>query len=262
MFESVDAVRFDRKMGIGRTRPLLLACDGPHGEFQVVAKFSAGCSRGGLIREALTAMLALDLGLPVPAPFLVHLSPQFIESIPDAGVADFLRKGDHFGFGSTLLPAGFGAWVPPAGRMTDLLESQALHILALDCWLTNGDRIATNHNLLTNGKEFAIFDHELALMTTLNLFWKEPWQVDSLQDARPPVDHVFFGHLRRRAAYSTEDICSRLQSLTDARIAEYVNALPASWASEVETIHRAQTFIRALRNNAASAATELKRVLT
>ncbi len=262
MFECVDAVRFDRKMGNGRTIPLLLMCDGPEGEVEVVAKFSEGCSVGGLIREALTAMFATDLGLPVPHPFLVRLSEDFIETIPDSTVAEFLRKGDSFGYGSRRLPDGYAAWIEPAGRMSGDLEQEALNIFALDCWLTNGDRHIRNHNMLTNGKNFAIFDHELALMTDLNLFWKEPWQINALHGARPPQEHVFFGHLRGRKAYELDQLSTRLAALTNERINEYICALPPSWAAEAEICTKAGTFIMALRDNLVPAGTELKRALS
>lgn len=262
MFESVEAVRFDRKMSNGRTSPMLLVCDGSDGEVEVVAKFSAGCSIGGLIREAMTAMLALDLGLPVPPPYLVQLSTDFIDSIPNPAVAEFLRKGDSFGFGSKRLPDGYGVWISPAGRMPDPLEQEALDIFALDCWLTNPDRVVSNHNLLSNGRRFAIFDHELALMTTLNMFWQEPWRVNALDGAVPPQEHVFFSHLRGRAAYQTEGVCARLAALTDQRIIDYVSALPASWAAESETVATAKAFIMALRDNLTPADTELKRALS
>jgi hypothetical protein len=262
MFDCVEAIRFDRMMSNGRTKPMLLMCDSVDGEIELVAKFSVGCSVGGLIREALTAMFALDLGLPVPPPYLVQLSTEFIDSIPDPAVADLLRKGDSFGFGSKRLPNGYGAWVQPAGRMADAMEQEALDIIALDCWLTNGDRRVANQNLLTNGKGFAVFDHELALMTTMNMFWKEPWQVNSLQGARPPLDHVLFDHLKGRATYSTNTICARLATLTDQRIDDYVSALPASWAAEAATVSTAKAFIMSLRDNVTPADTELKRALS
>lgn len=262
MFEQVEAVRFDRKMSNGRTTPMLLGCDGPEGELEIVAKFSEGCSIGGLIREAMTAMFALDLGLPVPPPYLVQLSDDFIDSIPDPKIADFLRKGDRFGYGSQRLPNGYATWIEPAGRMSDLLEQEALDIFALDCWLTNGDRHVNNHNLLTDGKRFAIFDHELALMTDLNLFWKEPWEVHALDGAQPPKEHVFFRHLRSRASYTLDTMCSRITALTDQRISDYAGALPPSWAAETQTIVKAITFIMSLRDNLAPAGTELKRALS
>jgi hypothetical protein len=262
MFECVEATRFDRMMSNGRTRPMLLVCDGQEGEVELVAKFSEGCSVGGLIREAMTAMLALDLGLPVPPPYLVELSEDFIDTIPDSTVAALLRKGDRFGYGSRRLPDGYAAWIEPAARMSAELEQEALDIFALDCWLTNGDRHVKNHNLLTNGKGFAIFDHELALMTDLNLFWKEPWQVKALDGSRPPQEHVFFGHLRGRAAYPIDGVSARFAALTDERISEYAGALPPSWAAEAQTVATARTFIMSLRDNLAPAGTELKRALS
>lgn len=262
MFECVEVVRFDRKMSNGRTMPLLLACDGADGEVEVIGKFSEGCSLGGLIREAMTAMLAIDLGLPVPPPYLVQLSDDFIDSIPDSSVATFLRKGDRFGFGSQRLPDAYAAWVKPAGKMSDQLEQEALEIFALDCWLTNGDRRIDNHNLLTNGKHFAIFDHELALMADLNLFWKEPWKMNALDGSRPPLEHVFFSHLQGRATYPIDAICTRLANLTDKRINDYAGALPPSWARETETISKARSFIMSLRDNLSPAGTELTRSLS
>lgn len=262
MFERVEAIRFDRMMTNGRTRPMLIVCEDADEEVELVAKFSEGCSVGGLIREALTAMLAQDLGLPVPAPYLVELSADFIDSIPDPTVADFLRKSDSFGFGSRRLPNGYAAWIEPGGRMPGGLEQEAIEILALDCWLTNADRHIRNHNLLTNGKHFAIFDHELALMTRLNLFWHEPWQVDALEGARPPLDHVFFKHLRGRADCPIEAMSARLAALTDQRINAYADALPPSWAAQAQTVATATAFIMSLRDNLDPAGTELKRALS
>lgn len=262
MFERVEAIRFDRMMGNGRTRPMLIVCEGAETEVELVAKFSVGCSIGGLIREAMTAMLALDLGLPVPAPYLVELSADFIDSIPEPSIADFLRKGDSFGYGSRRLPDGYAAWIEPAGRMSGVLEQEAIEILALDCWLTNGDRHTKNHNLLTNGKGFAIFDHELALMTDLNLFWKAPWQLKALDGAQPPLEHVFFNHLRGRASYPIEGLCARLAALTDQRIRDYADALPPSWAAEAQTVATARAFIMSLRDNLNPARIELKRALS
>lgn len=261
MFEQVEAVRFDRKMANGRTSPLLLECEQDDGStVEVVAKFSKLCSVGGLVREAMVAMLATDLGLPVPAPFLVQISAEFIDSIPDAAVANLLRESDAFGFGSRRLPDGYGQWTEPGGRMSDEMEQEATDIMALDCWLTNSDRRATNPNLLTNGRQFAIFDHELALIPSL-FGWAEPWKDNALAGAKPPGDHVFFEHLRGRSSYLTDEVRESLAELKDARITEYVAALPPSWVAFENVASDARTYIKALRDNAQGADKELKRAL-
>jgi hypothetical protein len=69
VLDLVTASRFDRRTSSGKTWPCLLSCTRADGdETEVVAKFSAGCERqvGGLVAEAIAAILAADLDLPVP----------------------------------------------------------------------------------------------------------------------------------------------------------------------------------------------------
>lgn len=262
MFERIEAVRFDRKMSVGRTKPLLLVGELDEAEVEVVGKFSRGCSVEGLVREAVSAMFGSDLGLPVPAPYLIQLTDTFIDTIPDTDVATMLRQSDRFGFGSQRLPPSFGGWVNPGGNMPAPQEQEALEILAFDCWSTNADRRIANPNLLTDGNRFAIFDHELALMTDLNLFWKAPWIVNALEDAQPPNEHIFFAHLRGRKNYATNALQARLGALSDDRIAAYFTALPASWCSDATAIASMRSFIMSLRDNLVLADGELKRALS
>lgn len=84
MLEEVEAVQLLKPMGTGRTRPLLLVCETSIGaQVEVVAKFTDGqqLTEAGLIREALAAMVAQDLGMPVPRPFLVRMSQAFISAV-------------------------------------------------------------------------------------------------------------------------------------------------------------------------------------
>ena len=149
MFEQVEAVRFDRFMSNGKTQPMLLACERhDEAEVEVVAKFSLKCSIGGLIREAMAAMFAKDILLPVPEPFLVKISAEFVASIQNAPAVKIFKESSEFGFGSCRLPNGFAPWIAPDGRMETQLDKEALEIMALDSWLTNPDRRVSNPNLL------------------------------------------------------------------------------------------------------------------
>ncbi|MFZ3219952.1 MAG: hypothetical protein WA174_07955 [Rhodoferax sp.] len=72
MLIEVEAIRFDRAMATGKTKPILVACERSTGEeIEVVAKFTYGCNNSpeALVREAIAAILAKDLGLPVPEPY-------------------------------------------------------------------------------------------------------------------------------------------------------------------------------------------------
>ncbi|MGT2502835.1 HipA family kinase [Bradyrhizobium guangxiense] len=78
-------IRFSRLAETGRTKPLRAVVETDDGsEHEVVMKISSGIELGveGLMNEMLGATLAADLGLPVPEPFFVEISPEFCQSMP------------------------------------------------------------------------------------------------------------------------------------------------------------------------------------
>jgi len=264
MFDSVEAVRFDRPMSIGRTKPILINCERVDGdEVEVVAKFTFGCDKSpdGLVREALAAMLAKDLGLPVPEPFLVSVTPEFIASIENQDVLHLLRNSDTYGFGSRKLPDGFSVWTTPSGRMSKKLAQEALEVFAFDAWLTNADRRVQNPNLLTDGRSFAIFDHEYTLMTSLNLCWQPPWIQGALTGLNAPTNHVFYQTLKGTTGLDLSRICKAMTSISDGRINEYAQAIPASWQHGSTALTQGVDFISQLRENVQLSADELLRSL-
>lgn len=155
MLDEVVAIRFDRPMKSGRTAPLLIACERGNGKVvEVVAKFAGGKQLGplGLMREGLCAMLAKDLGLPVPECFVVRIEPNFINSIvPSApDIAAALRSCVPLGFGSARLPPGFSAWMPER-RIPKVMRPSAAEIFAFDLLVQNSDRRPDNPNLQSRG---------------------------------------------------------------------------------------------------------------
>ena len=193
MLEIVEAIRFDRAMTKGRTLPLLMAAEHGDGrEIELVGKFSNGQNIGanGLAREAIGAMLATDLGLPVPQPLLVHLSDVFIETVVDPQAAELLRLSLRVGFGSSKLPDGYSLW-PHSNSLPKRMLAQAAEIFAFDALIQNADRRPDNPNMLVRGEQFAIYDHELAFIREGVLFWKPPWQVGGLDNVAQTDRHVF-----------------------------------------------------------------------
>ena len=117
VLEFVEANRFDRAMAKGRTSPLLLAGERRDGsEVELVAKFSAGNGLGvdGLAREAIGAMLAIDLDLATPEPYLVRIGVEFVKQVitTSATSGALLKNSVPVGFGSRRLPNGYVAWMP------------------------------------------------------------------------------------------------------------------------------------------------------
>ena len=262
MMETVTAVRFDRRTDNGKTWPGLLACERANGDdVEVVAKFSAGSERkaGGLVAEAIAAMLAVDLGLPVPEPFVVALDDGFIDlvSTSDAPLAGRMRSSSRYAFGSRKLPPGFATF-PASARIPDELRAQAAEVFAFDCLIENPDRRPENPNLLSNGRSLAIIDHELAFMTVF-IGWQPPWKPGSLgTHGRGP--HVLLQGLKGRT-YDFTRLESTWASVTDDRLDQYRAALPAEWIATGDVASEALAVIADVRDHIRPALAEVARVL-
>lgn len=262
MLIEVAASRFDRAMINGRTGPILIAASTADGnEVDLVAKFTnePQLTVNGLVREAIAAMLAVDLQLPIPEPLLVRLDSMFIDAVeqvePSVGVR--LKNANSIGFGSTKLPGGFGIWsferdVPDASL------SQAADIFAFDCLTQNADRSKGSPNAMWNGTGFAIIDHELAFQIQGVLFWKPPWVVGSLTDLAN--GHLFYRSLKGKPL-DLSGLRTRWASISDARLVEYDNALPQEWRTATTTIQESLDFVRDVRDNIDAAMNEVQRTL-
>lgn len=265
MLDEVVAIRFDRRMEVGRTCPLLLVAQRADGrEEELVAKFSKGADigAGGLIREALCAMLASDLGLPVPEPFLVRVDAEFRDAVRNVNpeVASLLDRSLAVGFGSRKLISGFSTWTQ--GRsIPKSMQWAAAEIFAFDSLIQNPDRRPERPNLFVRGESFAIFDHELALITEGLIGWRPPWEVGALHTAGQPDAHVFAAPLKGKAL-NLDRLIGAWESITNERLESYRNALPPEWDEATETAAVAIRFIMQLRDNIRPAIQEVMRVLT
>src|SRR5258708_10923929 len=144
MLAPVTGTYFHRPMGVGKTAPSLVTCVHADGsEVELVVKFADGCEggTGSLLREAVAALMAADLDLPVPEPFLVNLQADFVATIPDTDERYRLAKRHAaaslgWNFGSKKLPPGFSAILKGQTLPLALLPAAA-EILAFDTFISN-----------------------------------------------------------------------------------------------------------------------------
>lgn len=259
MLDLVTAVRFDGRVRTGRTKPCLLACtDGLGREVELVVKFSAGCERGvgALVAEAISAMLAADLDLPVPEPFLVKLEPDFIRGIPDSDIAQLAAKSKSVAFGSEKLAPAFSV-VPPGKSLQKEMLTQAAEIFAFDGMIQNVDRRPENPNCLSDGRKLVIYDHELAYSMRYLLNWIPPWEKEGLQSLKT---HLFYNHLKGRAL-DLARLDGGFRAISDERLDEYGGALPPQWSEASGLTSESLQYIRDVRNRLDAVLAEVARVI-
>ncbi len=102
MLKTARAIRFDRAVASGRTKPAVFTCEvEDSGEIELVVKFAVGCDmkERALAAEGIAAMLPADLDLPVPDPFVVELETGLASIIPDSAIRQRSAGKDWPAFG-------------------------------------------------------------------------------------------------------------------------------------------------------------------
>jgi hypothetical protein len=130
----------------------------------VVVKLNGEMDFGtrGAAFELVGSLMASRLGIDCPRPFLVWLSPEFIEAIVlrEPLKAERLRKSIGWNFGSEMLRDAV-IWVEGA-PIPSMMLSDALKIFSFDGLTQNVDRCHNNPNLLARGDRLTVIDHECA----------------------------------------------------------------------------------------------------
>jgi hypothetical protein len=262
MLKRITPVQYDRPTTRGRTEPSFITCQHEDGTtVEVVAKFSAGCDQGetSLAREVIAACLAGDLGLPIPEPFLIDVSPEWIDTVPDAGRRNRMRGSSTIAFGSKLAGNGFAAW-NTGNLISDIMLPTAAAIFTFDAIIQNPDRQADNPNCLVRGDKLRIFDHELAFFDGPIIGWKPPWELGGLKPLETNGNHIFRAGLKGRNP-DFAAIRASWAGLSDAHIRAYEEALPPEWSGAAASVASATKLIRDARDNIDACLTEVKRVL-
>lgn len=248
-------------MTSGRTRPSLVTCVRENGtEVEIVMKLIGApeCNARSLINEALAALLAHELKLPVPEPFVVQLERDFIEVIQDHDIKVVAARSLGANFGSRKLPDGF-ATVPKGLQLPKHAVEVAAEILAYDVFISNADRSPENPNLLYREPELAIFDHELAFDFDRALFWKAPWESGGISSF-PLANHVLFPVVRGKNP-DFGRLEHAINCLEPNRLREFGQALPDSWVGDGVAVERILRYINELSDNASQAIVHLKDAL-
>jgi len=261
MVKTIKAAAFINALNTGRTCPCLMLCEDDEGNLtEAVVKLISGkeCTPTGLICELMASLLARDLDLPVPQPFLVEVDMDFHEAISEPKLAERFRNSAGMNFGSKFLGHGYVTW-PQDRSIPGSLMQDAAEIFAFDIMVQNPDRRKDKPNLLRKSDELAIFDHEMAFSFLYALVPDEyPWDGKGLQFAK---DHIFYGGLKG-CDVSWDRIQGALEAIDDRRFGMYADAIPGDWRNKNRgTVERIQGYLQQARYNSKKLFQKIREVL-
>lgn len=255
----LQANTFYGVMESGYSKALRLKCGNEKttGDYIVKLENDLYSKRVGLISELISYIIAKKIGVTIPDIALINIDDEFCNSVTDIDVKNRLLQNKGMNFGSKILTGGFVKL-----RTKDLRSLSSadnlIKIFVFDMIICNYDRIENNSNMLTNGKEIFVIDHELAFAFLLKgnkciePFWRLSISPNYLRK------HFFHDILVLNGPNHniTNDMISRL----DSELAkECLDSRTTAW--DHDQINDIYNYIDDLVNNKENFETELKNLL-
>ncbi len=218
-------------MVTGRTKPCLFFCENENGELQgeYIVKLKAGMEsrENGLVAELVASQLASYLDIPTPEAAIINIDPMMAEAVSDSALSQKINASIGLNFGSKNITGGFDTW--PIGRAvpSDLIHA-ATEIFAFDAMIQNPDRRADKPNVLWQGEQLYIIDHEMGFSFIYDLLPQaKPWEITKLKFMS---NHLFFGNLKGRSI-QIERFAGAVETLTEEVMTDIMSAIPGEWRS-------------------------------
>lgn len=154
----------------GANKPLLITGvdeNGRKGDYVLKFIGAERMSNEASMRELLAALIAIQMGIKVVTPVVILVSPEFVELIDEQDTLQIARKSLGYNYGSEYLRT-HTTILPSQELITQLTQAQT--IFAFDITIQNPDRNSEKPNMITNGTEIVIYDHECAFSFVLHIF--------------------------------------------------------------------------------------------
>jgi len=223
------AVRLERVMAAGRTRPLLLECARGSGarqerwRFVIKAIGLPEVQQFTLAHEFLGSRLAQACGLSAPSCEVVELTPEFLavvaQDLQQSGVRAISGRAVGVAFVPDLIP------FPTPAKLTNDEVSQAARIFAFDLMTQNPDRSLTSPNCARVGARVVPYDFESAFSFRFAIGNEAPWLVSGLPFVRR---HLFFDELSH-ADVEWESLMVDLSTSVQASFSNVCSTIPNEW---------------------------------
>lgn len=187
-------------------------------------------------RELIAAFIARELELNVADPAIIDITPEFTETLIGKDGYKFASNSIGINFGCKYFT---GYWEFVKGQK--LIENQfeaAEKIYAFDIFIANPDRRVDKQNMLTEGREILIFDHELAFSFVMDIIKNpKPW-IFSTNDQSWIKAHYFYETLRQNE-HNFDKFVDTFSILDDYFWQKTRSLIPLEWNSDqIDEIHK------------------------
>lgn len=259
----VYALEGHEEMENSANKPVLVSAvneiTGIRADYVVKLNASERMHEEARMRELIAAFMAIELEIPVVVPAIINVSQDFCNTLIGKSYFQKATKSLGYNVGSEYLADHF--ILDNFISLNDAQEKNAQQIFSFDLMIENVDRNYSKPNMITNGNELRVLDHELAfgfIMTLPFLRNPTPWLFND-GDLKWIKEHCLFKRLKGKVG-ELESFKGKLVRL-DAEFWDKVQTLiPEEWFKE-ELFIGIKTHIDAMVVNRHEFITSIKRLL-
>jgi hypothetical protein len=232
----IEAMGSFELMDTGTTQPMAIrgvdTVTGKRGQFVVKFRNATRMSIKSSCYELLGAWMAREIDIKAVEPVLVNISEKFVSTLRGQYGYNAAYKSIGFNFGS-VYEAGYQIIPNTKFSIDGLLVEQAKRIFMFDMFISNADRGAGKPNVLSNGDEFLVFDHELGFSFINMLPFlrnKTPWILSHLE--KEMYNQHFFFPLLKGNDYDFSQHIGLLERFNDNFWNKAMQWIPSDWQTE------------------------------
>lgn len=256
----VHAQLYSRTFNTGTNTPVLLRGydEVSEQDLDVIVKFFAArrMSKEASVRELVAAFIAMEWNISVVEPAIVNITSEFVKTMRGQNVYQTASKSLGLNVGSLYIDDY--RQIVINDNLSEAQKKHAKRIFCFDAFIMNTDRTFEKPNMITDGKNITIFDHE-ASFSFLKIIggYDEPWDFD-MQDQRVLENHVLY-HKLKNSSIPKDYLSEKIDLLDDVFWNKVKTLVPNEW--KTDQIAQIEDHVNSLIDHKSEFITELERVL-
>lgn len=246
----------------GATQPMLIRgiCSKSHEVNEYVVKYrsSPRMSIEAQCRELIAAFIACELGLYVAQPVIINITEDFIETLRGREGFAYANGSIGLNFGSKYIAGGLTPFIK-GQELSNRQYNEAQKVFALDVFITNPDRNENKQNMLTDGENILIFDHELAFGFVFDIIKNPtPWLITEADEYWIKL-HYFYPIIKGNE-HNLDEFVKSFEQLNDNFWEKVWQLIPDEW--KCDQVNIIKNNITNLVTNRSIFINELTRILS
>jgi hypothetical protein len=227
----------------GTTKPLVIECE--YSDENIPVRKTILVKTKGLPRittldlycETLGNLLARELGIETPEPFIVRIDKDFVQATKKSLWEESIKIEAGLGVGCEYFSQGFSA-INSSMYLSKEKFEQAVMIYGFDLLTQNPDRRETNPNCAVKGDKIIAFDFEKSLSFLYPILGQkpEPRELSKL-DLTGNDRHIFKSNLKaKEKEINWQPLIGKVKQINKEKLEEICSFIPIEFGNYTDKI--------------------------